>query len=152
MNNEKCEQSSLCFDCQLPLSLSWLFEGSWEVWVGKPRRQHPPQHTVTVPQPSQPWRRRLTVSQALLVCCNYNINNFSEHAKPKPFKKSMDSVTLEISTSFDQYREPLCYLSHRKTLLCRTINPAWNSLYWKKRKFAWWKTKANQKPSEDSWH
>lgn len=26
----------------------------------------------------------------------------------------MDSVTLEIPVSFDQYGEPLCYLSHRK--------------------------------------
>lgn len=63
----------------------------------------------------------------------------------------MDSVTLEIPASFDQYRKPLCYLLHRKTLLCRTINPVWNSLCWKKRKSAWWKTKASQKPSEDSW-
>lgn len=90
-------------------------------------------------------------SQALLMCYNYNTNNFSEHTKPEAFEKPTDSVTLEITASLDQYREPLCYLSHRKTLLCSTINPAWNSLCWKKRKSAWWKTKTNQKHPKDSW-
>ena len=45
-----------------------------------------------------------------------------------------------------------CVICHtEKTLLCRTINPAWNLMSWKKRKSAWWKTKESEKTPKDSW-
>lgn len=60
----------------LKQAVQTLFEGSKDVLVDKERRQHPFQCIATEPHPPQPQRRKQTASQALLVCYNYNTNNF----------------------------------------------------------------------------